>query len=452
MSHSPSVVTYIKARPTTDFSSVFMKVFGLLASLFITLLILANLIAGKYFSLWGMPLSCGALVYPFTFLVSSVVTEIYGPHWARLLVFVGFVASLAVVCLVWIAIQLPTAPTSPIEAVSFNRLFGPLPGLALGSLISYLIAQLVEVQVFEGLRKLTRGQYLGLRNMVAPLISQLVDTILIVTMVWVIWPLVAGKGILPPIAGNLWMRMVVGQYMFKFMMAFLEAPLAYIGTRARPPDASERAYILLMGVFIGVLLLTNAITSKYIVIGSITLTAGAITYPFTFSLMDIVAEVYGRDRTKLIIWMGFFASLLMVLVTYCANKIPASHDSPVTQRTFQQIFGFAPGIVAGSMVAYITAQYVDIYMWGLLQRMTQGKYLWLRNVVAAMVGQWVDTALFAVFAWVVWPLVSATQGITPISWQTWYQITCHEYVLKLVFAVLHTPFVYAGVYVAKVIL
>mgnify|MGYP001028698057 CR=1 FL=1 len=219
--------------------------------------------------------------------------------------------------------------------------------------------------------------------------------------------------------------------------------------RTQQPSLSERVYVILVGLFLGVLLLTNIITSKYITVGHLTLTAGAITYPFTFSLLDIISELYGKSSAKMVIWMGLLASLFMTFITYLANVIPIYDYSPVPQAAFQLVFGFTPGIVLGSMVAYLIAQFIDVYLFELTRRITKGKYLWLRNNISTLVGQLFDTAIFAGIAWVIWPLIGLTQGIEPISCHTWYQITINEYMFKVIFTFFNIPLVYIGVYLVK---
>lgn len=219
--------------------------------------------------------------------------------------------------------------------------------------------------------------------------------------------------------------------------------------RAERPSPAERTYVLLIGLFISILLITNIITSKYIQVAGFTFTAGVITYPFTFSLLDIITEIYGQARAKIAIWMGLIASLFMILITYIATIIPIYKDSPVAQAPFQKIFGFTPGIVLGSMVAYLVSQFIDIYLFDLGRRLTHGKYLWLRNNISTLVGQLVDTMIFASIAWILWPQMGFSQEIQPITLETWYQITVNEYIVKVLFTFINIPVVYFGVYLIK---
>jgi len=219
--------------------------------------------------------------------------------------------------------------------------------------------------------------------------------------------------------------------------------------REQKVTAAERVYVLLLSLFISLLLLTNVITSKYIQLGPFTFTAGSWTYPFTFLLIDLITEVYGKRRAKLAIWLGLLSSILMTGIIYAANSVPIYAHSLVSQSAFAVVFGFTPGIVVGSMVAYVIAQQVDVYLFDWLRRLTSGKYLWLRNNVATLIGQLFDTAIFAAIAWVLYPLVDTQQVIEPITWGTWYQITRNEYILKVVFTFINIPLVYGGVYWVK---
>jgi uncharacterized integral membrane protein (TIGR00697 family) len=134
------------------------------------------------------------------------------------------------------------------------------------------------------------------------------------------------------------------------------------------------------------------------------------------------------------------------VVVFVANQVPADVHSLVSQGAFAAVFGFTPGILVGSMVAYVVSQLIDVYLFDLLRRVTRGKYLWLRNNVATLTGQLFDTAIFAAIAWVLYPLVDTWQQIEPITWDAWYQITRNEYGLKVVFTFLNIPLTYAGVY------
>lgn len=203
------------------------RIFMALSTIFITALLLTNLIAAKYFTFLGLTLSCGTLVYPISFIITDIVSEIYGLQRARLLVWIGFVVSLLATGVVWISHQLPIAANSPVDATSFGQVFGFMPGLVLGSMIAYLIAQLIDVQVFEYIRKMTHNKHLWMRNTLSTLVGQLLDTVIVVTIAWVIYPLINSNITAQAISWQVWKDIVVGQYLFKVMLAILDTPLVY---------------------------------------------------------------------------------------------------------------------------------------------------------------------------------------------------------------------------------
>ena len=83
-----------------------------------------------------------------------------------------------------------------------------------------------------------------------------------------------------------------------------------------PLRPAEKVYLLLLSIFITMLLLTNVITAKYFQCGQVVLTAGALTYPFTFSLLDIISELYSRPRAQIVVWLGFVGSVCMVCMVF----------------------------------------------------------------------------------------------------------------------------------------
>lgn len=212
---------------------------------------------------------------------------------------------------------------------------------------------------------------------------------------------------------------------------------------------AERIFLLLLCIFVAVLLLTNIIVTKHFNLGGFVLTAGAITYPFTFSLLDIISELYGPKKAKLAVWMGLIGSLFMTAVLQLVMRLPSYAKAPVDHATFQLLFGFTPGIVLGSMVAYLTAQFIDIYLFDWARRLTKNKHLWFRNNISTLISQFIDTLLFGLVAWIVWPFFALNESVAPLPWSAWYQITINEYAFKVVFTILNTPLVYAGVYTIK---
>ncbi|MFO8098362.1 MAG: queuosine precursor transporter [Salinibacter sp.] len=206
------------------------RAFVVLAGIFIGALVITNAIAGKFFVLFGQELSCGIIAYPVTFLATDLISEIYGRRRANTVVGAGFVVSVFITLVVWIANSAPTFEQSAVSAEAFNEVFGLLPGVVFGSMVAYLVAQFIDVQIFEFWRRLTDGKYMWLRNNGSTFFSQLVDTTMVVTIALVVWPAVDGNAATEPLAFETWQGIVFGQYVFKIGIAALDTPLFYVAT------------------------------------------------------------------------------------------------------------------------------------------------------------------------------------------------------------------------------
>jgi hypothetical protein len=138
---------------------------------------------------------------------------------------VGFVLNFVMLALVWSTIALPVAPTSPVPADTFAAVLGPSTSIVVGSLLAYLVSQNWDVLVFHALRDATGGAHLWLRNVASTATSQLVDTVIFVTLAFYAVPAVLGTGtpLEPPVIAGL----VVGQYVLKLLIALADTPFVY---------------------------------------------------------------------------------------------------------------------------------------------------------------------------------------------------------------------------------
>jgi uncharacterized integral membrane protein (TIGR00697 family) len=199
-----------------------------LVALFITALVTAQVTASKVlaFSLpVSLPLTGDAIILPgaavayaLTFFATDCYSELYGRRPAQVLVAVGFAANFVFLGLAWLTIGLPIAPTSPVAQGPFSDVIGASTGIVAGSLVAYLVSQNWDVLVFHRLREYTDGDALWLRNLGSTASSQLIDTVLFVTVAFVIF-----QGMSLPVAVGL----MVGQYVFKLLVALLDTPLVY---------------------------------------------------------------------------------------------------------------------------------------------------------------------------------------------------------------------------------
>lgn len=195
--------------------------------------------------------------------------------------------------------------------------------------------------------------------------------------------------------------------------------------------------VVLATLFTACLLVANIIAVKLISIGGWVVPAGIIAYPLTFLFTDVIAELYGRRIASRVIWAGFGANLLMVILIFGSKLLP-----PATiwesQPAYESILGMVPRIVLASMIAYLISQHHDVSAFHFWRQKTKGRFLWLRNNASTMVSQALDTGLFIPIAF--WGTVS-TEVLT--------EMLLTQYIIKLVIAAGDTPFCYLLVALLK---
>lgn len=208
------------------------RIYLLLGGLFITSLVVSNLIFQKFFhwypfdiTLFGtklFELSVGILPYPITFLITDLISEIYGKKRANDVVVAGIFASLFSVLIIFVAQKTTAIDNSPIDNSMFSLVFGRTI-LAVGaSMMAYLFAQFIDIQIYHFWKRLTQGRHLWLRNNFSTFLSQFVDTfsVLFLLCSFNILPWSSFKGLL------------VSGFLFKVMVAALDTPLLYLGVFA----------------------------------------------------------------------------------------------------------------------------------------------------------------------------------------------------------------------------
>jgi uncharacterized integral membrane protein (TIGR00697 family) len=188
--------------------------------LFVTSLLLANIMASKIIVIGGLILPAAIILYPLTFLFTDVVSEIEGRESARTLVMTGFYMSIVMVAVLFIGKLLPPAPFWQHQG-AYETILGSTPRIVLASMIAYLISQNHDVWAFHWLKKKTEGRYLWLRNNLSTVVSQLIDSVLFIGIAF------AGTYPMKTIA-----VMIASQYLVKVGIALLDTPFCYLLVKA----------------------------------------------------------------------------------------------------------------------------------------------------------------------------------------------------------------------------
>lgn len=205
------------------------RLYLILGLLFITSLVVSNLIFKKFFyyypfdfSIFGVKLfeiSVGILPYPITFLITDLISEIYGKKKANEVVVGGIFASFFAMGIIYVANAAPATDWSPVSDNLFSTVFGSTAIAVLASMLAYLFAQFVDIQIYHFWKKLTQGKHLWLRNNCSTFLSQFVDTATVLSLLCsfgeIDWDLFGG--------------LLLAGFLFKVIIAALDTPFLYLG-------------------------------------------------------------------------------------------------------------------------------------------------------------------------------------------------------------------------------
>ncbi|CAI8334922.1 MAG: Uncharacterised protein [Formosa sp. Hel3_A1_48] len=205
------------------------RLYLILGILFITSLVVSNLIFKKFFyyypfdfSVFGVKLfeiSVGILPYPITFLITDLISEIYGKKKANEVVVGGIFASFFAMGIIYVANVAPATDWSPVSDDLFSTVFGGTAIAVLASMLAYLFAQFVDIQIYHFWKKLTQGKHLWLRNNCSTFLSQFLDTATVLLLLCAFgeigWDLFGG--------------LLLAGFLFKVLIAALDTPFLYLG-------------------------------------------------------------------------------------------------------------------------------------------------------------------------------------------------------------------------------
>ena len=205
----------------------------------------------------------------------------------------------------------------------------------------------------------------------------------------------------------------------------------------------EQFYLILTGIFIASLVASNLIFQKFFtwnLLGiDFELSVGIIAYPVTFLVTDLISELYGQKRANQVVVSGFFASVFTTLLVLISANANAVEWSPIDNTTFTKVFGLTGPAFFASMVAYLTAQLIDVRIFHFWKRLTKGKHLWLRNNASTMFSQLVDTSVILI--------ILCSAGV--IEWERFYSLWMMGWLFKVLVALIDTPIIYGVIHLLK---
>lgn len=221
------------------------RIYLFLAVFFVGSLLIANIIAFKLFSVplpgeltvFGQDavvLAAGIIPYPVTFLVTDLLSELYGKKRADAVVWSGFWVSMYILVILRLGAWVPPVGTDVRTAGEIQALyvgvFGQSTRAIIASMIAYLVAQLLDVRIFHFWKRFTKGRHLWLRNNGSTMFSQLMDSVLVVSILF--WGQLSVEMIV---------QIIIASYIFKVIIAALDTPLFYLGVHWLKPLVGDPA-------------------------------------------------------------------------------------------------------------------------------------------------------------------------------------------------------------------
>jgi uncharacterized integral membrane protein (TIGR00697 family) len=205
-------------------------------------------------------------------------------------------------------------------------------------------------------------------------------------------------------------------------------------------------YLILSGLFVALLIVCNLIANKFVTVDlgflgfnhPFILSAGVLPYPLTFLITDVLSEFYGKKRTNRVIITGLIASVIIMGVLWLGSAFPSIEGSPVNDEEYNIVFKNSWRVIGASMIAYLSAQLVDVRLFHFWKNLTNGKHLWLRNNGSTVISQLVDTVLVVTVLFIGVKSFGEIQSMIFDGW-----------LFKVMAALLDTPIFYLLVYTGR---
>lgn len=200
---------------------------------------------------------------------------------------------------------------------------------------------------------------------------------------------------------------------------------------------SETVYTTLCVLFSVILVLGNLIYQKFVSINilyltSIELSVGAILYPITFLITDLITEFYGKQKARFCIRMAIGMNIIVALAITGIDSLETTPWSKVDGETFHNVFGLYSVAFIGSIIACYISQRVDVFTYWSIRQRTGDKWLWLRNNVSTAISLLIDTSIVISFLSIFGVIPAERAG----------PLIINSYLFKFIFVICSTPFFY----------
>lgn len=212
----------------------------------------------------------------------------------------------------------------------------------------------------------------------------------------------------------------------------------------------EAVFVILSGLFVGSLAMLNILGLSRLIDLSFTwdgvqipfmVFVGVLPYPITFLCTDFISELYGRKRANMVVWVGLLMNGWVLFIVWFAGVLP--ENPQINSDAFFRIRELTFGATAASMIAYLTAQFVDVHIFHFLKKLTKGKHLWLRNNGSTLTSQLIDSIAVVLITYYGAKAIDLHPDTHVFSFLL--MLITSNYIFKMVAALLDTIPFYIGV-------
>ena len=210
---------------------------------------------------------------------------------------------------------------------------------------------------------------------------------------------------------------------------------------------SEKIFTSLCCVFSVLVVMGNLIYQKFVFLPIFSLhvfelSVGAILYPLTFLLTDLITEFYGKDKANFCVKLGLCMNIFVAIVICFMNNLNATDWSKIDNATFNLVFGMYSVSFISSIVACYISQTVDINLYLWILKLTKGRFLWLRNNGSTAISLFIDTIT----------VISILTFFEILPYDKMWLLIFNSYLFKFFFTACNTPLFYLYVWIIRKLL
>jgi uncharacterized integral membrane protein (TIGR00697 family) len=189
--------------------------------------------------------------------------------------------------------------------------------------------------------------------------------------------------------------------------------------------------LIIAALFVTCFITANIISVKMISLGPFIVFAGVFIFPFSYIFGDVLTEVYGYRTARRVIWLGFACNLIFVIFVWIGQILPSPSGWEL-QGAYEDILGYTPRLLAASVCGYLAGEFANSYVLAKMKLFTRGRWLWSRTIGSTIIGEGLDTIVFATLATVGTPFFML-------------RVILSQWLVKVLVEVAATPATYAVV-------